>query len=59
MNETKDLTEVINNKIKSLKMKVDDISDGGCLGVLKGKLDEIQQEIRSMVLIINTEDQEA
>jgi len=50
-----ELTEQINNKIKSLKNEVDSILNGGCLGALKNKLDAIQIDIKGIISLIDNE----
>ncbi len=50
---TTEITKTINQKIKSLKHEVDDISDGGCLQSLAKKLKDIKKNINNFINVID------
>ena len=48
-----ELTEIINNRIDQLKNRVKEIPSGGGLESLRLKLDDIQENIKSFVSLLN------
>ncbi|MCD4674970.1 MAG: hypothetical protein K8S18_03110 [Desulfobacula sp.] len=52
---TIELTETVNNRIKSLKNEVDAIPEGGGLEILQHRLENIQENIKGFVSLIDDE----